>query len=272
MRQEVFFLGEGDEARFCVACRPQGAPLGAVLVVPPFAEELNKSRRMLALAARALAGRGWLTLRIDLAGTGDSAGDSGDASWAGWLDDLDRGWQWLRDSGVEPRCLLGLRAGALLASDWVARSGLTPELLLWQPVSNGDQHLTQFLRIKAASQMLTESDTRGVVAGLKAALAAGESVEVAGYSVSSALASAMAAAKLQLPADYAGRVRLVEVLPAGKEHHTPGFSALLARLSAGQADVAAEHVTGPGFWQSVEIEECPALLEATLRLLDGKPA
>lgn len=265
-RQEAFFLGEGEGERFCVACRTDAPPRGSVLILPPFAEEMNKSRRMMALAARLLAEQGWLVLRPDLAGTGDSAGDFGAATWGGWLDDIDRAWRWLEAASDGPRWLLGLRAGALLASDWLARSEAEPDLLMWQPVSAGEQHLTQFLRIKAASEMLTDSDARGVVSNLKASLHGGVPVEVAGYTICPALADAMGAAKFKLREGYAGRVCLVEVLAAGRESHSPGFSALVSRLPG----ASGHSVAGPGFWQSVEIEECPALIDLTVQLMDGR--
>ena len=63
-------------------------PQYRVLVVPPFAEELNKCRRMLALTTRQLSMQGCDVLWPDLYGTGDSAGEFGDAVWADWVADL----------------------------------------------------------------------------------------------------------------------------------------------------------------------------------------
>ena len=58
----AFFLDAAPGKRFCLYPPPQGAPRGAVLHVPAYAAEMNKSRRMLArparpLAAQAVAGR-----------------------------------------------------------------------------------------------------------------------------------------------------------------------------------------------------------------------
>src|SRR5262245_3855900 len=68
--------------------RPEAAPRGTVLHVHPFAEEMNKSRRMAALHARALAGAGFEVLQVDLAGCGDSSGEFGDATWDDWVADV----------------------------------------------------------------------------------------------------------------------------------------------------------------------------------------
>src|SRR5690606_9944848 len=99
---------------------PEGPPVGGVLHVHPFAEELNKSRRMAALAARAFAQRGWVVLQMDLLGCGDSAGDFRDASWAGWLDDLSLAWALLATLCAAPTVVWTVRAGSLLAADWLA--------------------------------------------------------------------------------------------------------------------------------------------------------
>ena len=100
-----------------------GASRRAVLVLPPFAEELNKSRRMLALAARALQGAGIDVLLIDLYGTGDSGGDFGDATLAIWRDDLRRGAAWLAERGVARLDVLAVRGGALLLDGLRAAAG-----------------------------------------------------------------------------------------------------------------------------------------------------
>ena len=61
--------------RFCVFHPAQGVPRGAVVHVPALFEEMNKSRRMVALQARTLAAAGFAVLRIDLHGCGDSSGE-----------------------------------------------------------------------------------------------------------------------------------------------------------------------------------------------------
>ena len=91
---EAFFLSvDGGRLgqRFCLFHPAQGGvPKGCVLNIHPFAEEMNKSRRMAALQARALAKAGYAVLQIDLFGCGDSSGDFGDASWQDWVGDVVR--------------------------------------------------------------------------------------------------------------------------------------------------------------------------------------
>ena len=60
---------------FVLLRKPLVPPRGCVLVVPPFAEEMNKCRRMVTELAIRLAEQGIATLQPDFYGTGDSAGD-----------------------------------------------------------------------------------------------------------------------------------------------------------------------------------------------------
>src|SRR5437763_1590993 len=114
---EPFFLKSGTGQRFCLFHPPAASCRGAGLDVHPFAEEMNRSRRMAALQARALSALGYGVLQIDLYGCGDSSGDFGDAHWDLWKQDLAAGAAWLRQRLDQPITLWGLRLGALLAID-----------------------------------------------------------------------------------------------------------------------------------------------------------
>ncbi len=150
-----FYLPVGAGQRFCVHFPAASAsPRGTILHVHAFAEEMNKSRRAIAQAARSFAQAGWDVLLIDLAGCGDSSGELTDVTWNSWLDDLMAAARWMEHRGTRVSVIWGLRFGVLLAADLLGRIGGTPDLLLWQPVTSGRNHLTQFFRLKAASDML----------------------------------------------------------------------------------------------------------------------
>lgn len=270
--REAFFLETSRGRRFCLLTRPTSDPVGTLLYLPPLAEEMNKSRRMAALAANAFASAGWAVLQIDLFGCGDSDGDFGDAGWKDWLDDVDSGWSWLcRTFDLEP-WIWTLRGGSLLAADWMKRSGNGPNVLMWQPVTNGQQHLAQFMRLKVASEMLVESDAKNVMTRIREALKAGESVEIAGYLLSPALASGFDGAKLAFEAGYAARCVLIEVASAGRQEASPALRMLEQRSGEAGVQVALEVVPGTAFWQTQEIEVVPALIEKSRTLLQDVPA
>lgn len=264
--QQVFFADTGAGRHFAIASTPSGTPRGAVLFIHPFAEEMNKSRRMVSLAARALARDGWLVLRFDLHGCGDSEGDFGDASWDGWLADISFWWAWLNEKVPGPTLIWGLRAGALLATEWVQKNQIVCPLLLWQPVINGQQHLIQFLRLRAASEMLDARQERGVVTGLRSELAAGLPVTVAGYRVSTALGVPMSEARMTLPNGFDQPITIIEIVARADTTPTPAIVALTDKWQETGIPASLSTCVGPGFWRTVEIESVPALIDATLKM------
>lgn len=270
VRAEAFFLPREGGQRFCILYEPGEQPArGSVLYVHPFAEEMNKCRRMAALAARALARAGWAVLQLDLLGCGDSTGRFGDAEWDKWLSDVKVGWAYLRDrSGAAP-WLWGARAGALLACEAAAGIEGTHAMLLWQPVGSGRQHLTQFLRLKLAREALSAGGDREALQVVRTRLQRGQSVEVAGYALSPSLARGFDSAEFALP-DRIARVVWLEVSSAEPPSFGPVALARMASLRERGTHVDARIVAGPAFWQTVEIEECEGLVAATVEALAAK--
>ena len=260
---EFFFQPAGHGQRLCVYHAPAMGPArGAVVYVHPWAEEMNKSRRMAALQSRTLAAAGYAVLQIDLHGCGDSSGDFADASWQGWVDDVMRAAHWLRQRHDAPLCLWGLRAGALLAAQAAAQLGGTCNLLLWQPATSGKSLLQQFLRLKAAADM-QQGAAKGTLDGLRNELNAGRAVDVAGYALPAALAQGLEQALLDWPASVR-QAAWLEVSTRPDANLLPASAARIEAWRAGGHAVAAQVVHGPAFWQTQEIEDAPVLIAATL--------
>jgi len=255
---EALFAETDYGRRFCLYHPPAGAARGAVLYLHPFAEELNRTRRMAALQARRFADQGYAVLQWDLLGCGDSEGDFGDATWALWEHDVDAAIAWLGARCAAPLWLWGMRAGCLLAAGAARRHAGVAGLLFWQPLLSGQQALRQFLRIKLAEQMLDEGKGEGAAA-LRARLQAGQGVEVAGYLLSPGLAAGLEAADMALPGSL--RIESLEVGPSGEL--APALAAQAARWNAAGHRARAVAVRGAQFWQMAEPEEVPALLTAT---------
>jgi exosortase A-associated hydrolase 2 len=267
---EAFFLAAGagrDGQRFCLLHTPARAtPQRAVLYVHPFAEEMNKTRRMAALQARAFAEAGHAVLQIDLHGCGDSSGDFADASWQGWLADVADAGRWLRRRfPAAPLCLWGLRAGCLLAAEAAGRLDEPCDFLFWQPAGAGKPLLQQFLRLKLAGELL-EGKSKGVMDGLKQQLAAGTAVDVAGYRLSPDVAAGLERASLKPPTGP-GRARWIEISNRAEAALSPASERPIAQWREAGFEVDARVVEGPAFWQTTEIEEAPALIGASLAAL-----
>ncbi|MBS3936438.1 MAG: hydrolase 2, exosortase A system-associated [Sulfuritalea sp.] len=270
MAPEAFFLTVADAPhpqRFCLYHAPAGSAHGAVLYLHPFAEEMNKARRMAALQARLLAENGYAVLQIDLHGCGDSSGDFGAATWESWLADVHAAHAWLRARcpAPAPLWLWGLRSGCLLAADAARRSGTPVNFLFWQPVVSGKQYLQQFLRLKVAGAMMG-GESKGVMETLKAQLAAGQVVEIAGYALSAGLARGLESAELSPPA-RSGRLHWLEVSARPETTLAPASQKRIEQWRAAGCAAGSAVLPAPTFWQTTEIEEAPALLDATLAAL-----
>ncbi|RZA31334.1 MAG: hydrolase 2, exosortase A system-associated [Lysobacteraceae bacterium] len=263
---DAFFLESEGRQRFCLYHPPAGPARGAVLYVHPFAEELNRTRRMAAMQARALAVHGFGVLQIDLTGCGDSSGDFGDARWELWKDDLAAGAAWLRQRVDGRFTLWGLRLGALLALDY-ARGARHPvdAMLLWQPVLKGTQHLNQFLRLHMAGALLTEGNgaAHGGTEALRATLHAGGALEIAGYELAPQLARALEALPSLEALAPTCPVDWIETVSAAGQEAAPGALRAVAAWRAAGVGVRLHPVQCAPFWATSEITENTAWIDAT---------
>jgi len=257
----------------------------AILYIHPFAEEMNKSRRMAAMQSRSLANSGYAVLQVDLLGCGDSSGDFGDAKWSAWKDDILVGYRWLRQQTPAPLTLWGLRAGCLLAVAAAVDLPESPNFIFWQPVLSGKQHWQQFMRLKIAGE-LANGQTKGIAEQLKKNLAAGQAVEIAGYRVSSELVRGLETAEL-FP--LAAESTIISTQLELQSSHNPlkpkltwielstRENATLSPVSQKQIEqwqgtgyrVEANVVNGPAFWQTTEIEDAQDLIAATLKAMES---
>lgn len=262
---QPFFLAAQDGRRFCLYHPTAQAPRGAVLYVHPFAEEMNKTRRIAALQARALAAAGTAVLQIDLYGCGDSSGDFANARWERWLDDLDLGLRWLaRQSGCTP-ALLGLRLGGTLAVDFAATCGQPVDrIVLWSPVVDGEAYLRQFLRLRSAATMLGGGTGEPPHAALLA-LREGQALEVAGYDLTPALARMVSSRSLAALLPPAVPIAWIDIGTA------PAPASAWAAQSWRERGLEVElsHLAAPPFWSTQEITPCAELLSVTTPIFTG---
>lgn len=263
LQSGMFVDGSGGR-RFRLVSQPaQSMGAGTVVFVHAFAEEMNKSRRMVARTARALASQGWTVVQPDLRGCGDSAGEFGDASWDAWLADVAD--EVARADRSRPLWLWGHRAGALLAASAL---GTRPDLhlLLWQPALSGAQHLQQFLRLHVGARIVgSGKNTDGPTPAQR--LRAGERVELGGYELAPALARGMEQSRLELPTGWTGRVVWLELSSLDPPALPPPVAERVASWRDAGVDVEVRALSGPAFWQTQEIEESDELLHCTLRLI-----
>lgn len=264
---EPLFLEGPAGPLFCLFTHPNHTPWrSALLYLPPFAEEMNRARRMAALQARHLARAGHAVLQLDYTGTGDSHGDFGQATWATWRDDARHALAWLAHRHGSQPWLWGLRLGAALAVD-LARTEDVAGLLLWQPVLDGQRHLQHFLRLAVAADLVgTTTTVEPDSQALNRQLADGIPVEIAGYTLSPPLAQALAQLE-PCPAPPHPPVHWLELSLDGRQL-APASQRVVEAWQAGGTAIRAAALEGAPFWTTAEITTAESLLDATLAALE----
>ena len=269
---ESFFLKTEFGDCFCLYHIPNPAKkcLGGFIYVHPFGDEMNKSRRMVALQARVFAAMGFGVLQIDLYGCGDSQGEFENARWDIWKQNLEAARGWLKNRVAAPISLWGLRLGALLALDFARGSEKKIEkIILWQPVINGDLFLTQFLRLRVASEMIGSRNAKSSgTKALRNLLSAGERLEVAGYELVHELTEAI------------GNLRAVNLMVSetpvywfeivsepGRSMPPAGAKVVREFEKKKNGNLSVHFVSCVPFWATQEISECPELVSATAKIL-----
>ncbi len=241
------------------------------LFLPSFAEELNRCRVMVAMQARQLAEQGYGCLLLDYYGTGDSEGDFSETHWQQWKSDVESAYQWLSDKGYGNVAIWGLRLGGLLAVDEAIKN---PErykrILLWQPVLDGKQYLTQFLRVRIAMLMDRGLD-KETTQEMRKSLEQGHSVEVAGYEITSQLLKGIDNQKM-LNYEVSSHLPLIDWFEVVMDEESD-LSVSTQRVLSNWSDKGIAYkmhtYTGAFFWQLHERELTPELLTKTNRALRG---
>lgn len=243
-----------------------------LLVLPAFAEEMNKCRRMVSLLAQAAQGCGIETVAVDLTGTGDSAGEFRDATVERWRRDLHAVMDRLAEDEGRTVHVLAVRGGALLLNVLDVPANVSPgRVALWQPITNGKQLVTQFLRLSQAEAVVAGhgGDSRNP----RTVLAQERLVEVAGYELSTELVSGIESLTLHpmVRKDWRS-VLWIEIAgddPDGSGRPSPSLAASRAvdAMNEHGCGVILDVIAGEPFWATPEIAVVPGLVERTLSFL-----
>lgn len=267
VKLDPFFFDTPGGRLFAVHHRPADAVSirGHILCVPPFNEEMNRCRSMVTLQAQAFAQLGIGTLLLDLHGTGDSAGEYVDARWEIWRSDIRSAVDWLNNQPGGCVGIWGIRLGAILAAETLTSLDLPgAAFLAWQPVVDGKQHFTQFLRMRIAAQMERPHLPKETTNSMREHLAAGSSLEVSGYEIHPEFAAALDAARLDVfPPPPDRTILWLEQAAPDATHAAPASQKVIDVWRAGGANVDVRFFEGPNFWQVAERAISVSAIDAT---------
>lgn len=262
-----FYISGSVGRLFILECSPTKTLKSkqAILHIPAFADELNKSRRMVSLQSKELAKQGHTIIVVDLFGTGDSEGDFLEARWEIWKTDILIVCKWLVDRGAESICLWGLRLGALLAMDFIADGTFRVcKLLCWQPVLSGEVFLMQFLRLRTVASLMTKNIQKEKNSDLKQQLIDGQTIEVAGYMLNSYLANSIMALKVdKMELKLIDQLVFFEIVSSEEKLISFANQKMIDTQKSQGIDVVIRKVVGSPFWATQEISEVPELITDT---------
>lgn len=227
------FFGPADRRLFGIHHAGRGDTLRDTGVVLCYAapQEYRMVHWAYQKLAVLLASKGFSVLRFDYSCTGDSAGDSADAALDQWVDDIRIAADELRDSaGVRRVSLVGMRLGGVLALR-AATAGLTVrDLVLWDPVVDGQRYFNQIEKAESwVSKLHPYPVADYAVAG-----------EINGYPVSAQMQADLRAIDM-MTEPLAQPRRVLVVAPTTDAGHTK----LVERMKASDVPVAYAVVEDP---------------------------
>jgi len=144
------------------------------VLCPTVGVQATCAQRAYRMLAARLAEAGWLVVRFDLGGTGNSAGRLEEERVVrGWAADVGAAMEVAQASGATRVSLVGMRLGATLAAVAAAERGHVPSLVLWDPCEDGRTFVREQKALRAAAiEELPLSDEAGGVEILGAMLPA----------------------------------------------------------------------------------------------------
>ncbi|MBP8954335.1 MAG: alpha/beta fold hydrolase [Armatimonadetes bacterium] len=227
-----------------------------ILICDPFAEEKKCAHRPLVDMARALCADGYVVLRFDYRGCGNSPGNFVDHGPSDWEEDIHRATGFLRaESGVDWVGLAGLRLGATLALRAASAMSDIAAVILWEPILDGQTYVRQNLRRSMIKAMLT--DGQKFDADAVAAKHQSEVVDFDGYEIS---ARAMGELQALKPPDtpFPGHALVLNIGP--RDEPSPDMTRLAESLPAG----SAFGIRLEPFWNRIGLVDTQPLADLTL--------
>jgi hypothetical protein len=268
----LFFECEGRPL-YAVHHAPGRARPGAPVVVHchGLGVEQITAYRAEVLCARALAAAGFPVFRYHARGHGDSGGDFAAVTLASLADDaLGAAAEARRRSGAESVVWLGVRFGALVAAEAIARGARTAALALWEPVHRPPDYFRGLLRGMLFSQVAAGHAPDATVDQLLERLAEAGRVDVHGYYLHRTVFDSARDADLgSMLESFRGPTLIAQI--AARPRLSPAHAALATALEQRGATVDTMCVNEEPGWHFISNPawECPALALRMRNWLDA---
>ena len=162
IREESLWFGSTERPLFGRLTSPVGETTrGGVLLSPPIGRESRLARRALRSLAIYLAIDGYVSLRFDHFGTGDSSGSMDDDGIdRTWVEGVNQGVELLRSSGISSVSAVGMRMGAtILGAAALANDMSLTSFVMWDPCESGRTYVRE---LRALGQLRRQVVTVGL--------------------------------------------------------------------------------------------------------------
>lgn len=256
------FVSGTKDCLFCLCAEPAKSIDHRIILVPPFAEEMNCCRHFFAQIRQRLCSKGFTVIQPDMFGTGDSVGQFGDATWQIWKEDLKHCFLSDVHSESLKTSVLAIRSGCLLIQDCLlscdtsVQTTCIENLIYIQPERIGRNVIDKLLRLQIASDRLAgkDSKTRKM---LWEQFEKGGSLSIAGYEIGAELATQMRDVSINSDSHtFAGNHVWLELADGADESVIP--------------DQWYVHLApSKPFWQVHDIEPDEELIDFVVSLING---
>lgn len=270
-KRNAFFLPSSSGQLFCLHYMPEKDLRSHVLIFPPFAEELNKCRRLLSTTASLLARSGFSVMLVDLYGTGDSEGNFEQSSWNIWKSDMYSAISFLLEYQNLPINFLTVRLGTLLAFDLLNdekyKLPSISNFVAWQPIFNTQKYLKQFLRIQLVANLLSSTPIKTTEAIKKIIYQDGQ-MEIGGYPFSALLMDEILSLCISTGQTYdlekISSLVLIQITTGSTNVFSEDIQNFLLDASETREKIKIRLLKGSPFWQAQEQVEIPELSKLSL--------
>jgi len=244
------------------------ATKNAILILPPFAEEMNKTRHLINTVVQQLIAAGCNSFMLDNFGTGDSEGDLDQASVDIWRHDIQQFIELLQQQGYQRLSVIAIHFGAMQLFDLLNNNSLAlplQHIVLWQPIFEVKKFWQQFARIKVAEAMA--SGNKISQKDLEQQLLQGDTLEIAGYPISPAFYQSLLNIRAEIPAQLNG-CQLSWFETSQIENIALPVQKMLQQLQQ-HSDVNFLQFKDEPYWQTTELASADKLIALTVQQLTG---
>jgi len=143
---KLFYFGAPSRELFGASETPRISTEGAraAILCYPMGQEYLRAHRAFRNLSQRLSKAGWHVLRFEYYGTGDSTGASDEVDVEQWRNDIVTAIGQARSiDGISSVSLIGLRLGATLATLVAAERDDIDQLVLWDPILDGNRCLEE---------------------------------------------------------------------------------------------------------------------------------